>query len=96
MQEAVTFEVHDTGVGISLEGQQSLFKLFGRAIHKNKAINKEGIGLGLYITKNLAIQLKGTIDYSTEEGSFTKFIVTLPIVTDFQEAMSRGLLKLNK
>jgi len=31
-----------------------MFKIFGKVVQKNKQINKEGIGLGLYITKNLA------------------------------------------
>ena len=51
--EAITFEVYDTGIGISEQNQESLFKLFGKVMQKNKSINKEGIGLGLYITKNL-------------------------------------------
>lgn len=55
VQEAVSFEIYDTGIGVSVENQQSLFKLFGKVLQKNKSINKEGIGLGLYITKNLAI-----------------------------------------
>jgi signal transduction histidine kinase len=49
-------------------------------MQKNKSINKEGIGLGLYITKNLAIQLGGDIGFSSEEGQFTSFVVTLPIL----------------
>ncbi|MFM7855057.1 MAG: ATP-binding protein [Flammeovirgaceae bacterium] len=53
--ESVTFEVYDTGIGISLKNQESLFKLFGKVMQKNKSVNKEGIGLGLYITQNLAV-----------------------------------------
>jgi K+-sensing histidine kinase KdpD len=53
--EAVSFEVYDTGIGVSLENQESLFKLFGKVMQKNKNINKEGIGLGLYITKNITV-----------------------------------------
>jgi signal transduction histidine kinase len=80
VQEAVSFEIYDTGIGVSVENQQSLFKLFGKVLQKNKSINKEGIGLGLFITKNLAIQLGGTIEFASEEGSYTKFVVTLPIM----------------
>jgi signal transduction histidine kinase len=32
VQEAVTFEVFDTGIGISQENQESLFKLFGKVL----------------------------------------------------------------
>jgi signal transduction histidine kinase len=61
IQEAVNFEIYDTGIGISEENIQNLFKLFGKVMQKNKSINKEGIGLGLFITKSLAVSLGGTI-----------------------------------
>jgi len=61
VQEAVNFEIYDTGIGISEENIQTLFKLFGKVMQKNKSINKEGIGLGLFITKSLAVSLGGTI-----------------------------------
>lgn len=53
--QSVSFEVYDTGIGVSQENQESLFKLFGKVMQKNKSINKEGIGLGLYITKNITV-----------------------------------------
>ena len=39
-QEAVTFEVFDTGIGISDENQGTVFQLFGKVMQKNKSINK--------------------------------------------------------
>ena len=45
----------------------------------NKSINKEGIGLGLYITKNLAIELGGKITVDSTEGVYTRFVLTLPV-----------------
>ena len=82
IKNAVEFEVYDTGIGISKDNQENLFKIFGKVMQKNKSINKEGIGLGLYITRNLAIELGGTISVSSEEGVFTSFVVTLPIIQD--------------
>jgi signal transduction histidine kinase len=55
-------------------------------MQKNKSINKEGIGLGLYITRNLAVSLGGTIEVFSEEGVYTKFIVTLPVSRDLNTA----------
>lgn len=83
--EAVQFEVYDTGIGISKENQECLFKLFGKVMQKNKSINKEGIGLGLFITKSLATQLGGTISVDSEEGSYTRFLLTLPVSHKFQK-----------
>lgn len=63
-------------------------------MQKNKSINKEGIGLGLYITQNLAIQLGGMIGVDSEEGTYTRFFVALPINGNLQQAKDQGLLKL--
>ena len=64
-------------------------------MQKNKSINKEGIGLGLYITRNLAVSLGGTIEVFSEEGLYTKFIVTLPVSRDLNTAFQKGLVKFN-
>ena len=77
--EAIRFEVYDTGIGISKDNQESLFQLFGRVMQKDQTINKEGIGLGLYITKNLVEELRGIICLESIEGIYTKFVITLPV-----------------
>lgn len=56
-----------------------MFKLFGKVTQKNKSINKEGIGLGLYITKQLVTELGGLITLQSKEGFCTKFVITLPV-----------------
>lgn len=89
IKNAVEFEVYDTGIGISKDNQENLFKIFGKVMQKNKSINKEGIGLGLYITRNLAIELGGTISVSSEEGVYTSFVVTLPIIQDLKEGLEQ-------
>lgn len=77
--DSVQFEIYDTGIGISRENLSSMFKLFGKVLQKNKSVNKEGIGLGLYITKNLVSELSGLISIDSIESSFTKFTITLPV-----------------
>ena len=77
--DAVKFEIYDTGIGINKENQTSMFQLFGKVMQKNKSINKEGIGLGLYITKNLVSELGGIIELKSTEGSYTKFTITIPV-----------------
>lgn len=79
-QDAVQFEIYDTGIGISKANMECLFKLFGKVLQRDKSVNKEGIGLGLYITKQLAIQMGGTITVNSKEGVFTRFIVTIPVL----------------
>ena len=45
-------EVIDTGIGISQENQEKLFKLFG-FLEESQAHNKNGVGLGLAISKQI-------------------------------------------
>ena len=46
-------EIIDSGVGIEADKLSSLFTAFNK-IMKNRDLNKEGVGLGLTISKNLA------------------------------------------
>ena len=45
--------VEDTGVGISKEDQGKLFKLLG-FLENSEKMNKNGVGLGLVISKQIA------------------------------------------
>ena len=55
-----------------------MFQLFTKVQQKNTAINKEGIGLGLYITKKLVEELGGYITLDSKEGYYARFLITLP------------------
>ena len=54
-------KVKDTGVGIKPEDQRKLFKFFGKLSDPNK-INKNGMGLGLTISKFIVEKLNGEIE----------------------------------
>jgi signal transduction histidine kinase len=69
--EGVTVVFTDTGVGIPPEGLDQLFDPF----YTTKA---EGVGLGLYVTKNIVDNHEGTIDVESEVGKGTTFRVWLP------------------
>ena len=79
-EKHVQISVKDTGVGISVEDQEKLFKRFFRA--KNAShLKVEGIGLGLYITRSL-VELHGGeiwLDSEPEQGSC--FHITLPVAS---------------
>ena len=73
-------EVSDTGVGMSKEDAERVFRPFERAA---QSVNAEGFGLGLPITKSLVCLLKGEIDVESEPGKGSRFSVRLPLpVTD--------------
>ncbi|TFF97970.1 MAG: transporter substrate-binding domain-containing protein, partial [Promethearchaeota archaeon] len=63
--------VKDTGIGIKEKDLKDIFKPFMRLQKQNQSI--KGSGLGLYISKKLAIQLGGTINVESEFGNGTTF-----------------------
>lgn len=69
--------VSDTGYGIPESEQEKIFDKFFRASNVVYA-GHEGTGLGLYITKAMIEELKGTISFVSEEGRGATFIVRLP------------------
>jgi K+-sensing histidine kinase KdpD len=68
----VEIYVEDTGYGISKEDKNKLFKLFGKLKQKN-GLNKQGIGLGLNICKQICELCEGDIDVDSEIGVGSKF-----------------------
>ena len=61
----LTTDVEDSGIGISSEDLEKLFKFFG-ALTKTRDINRGGMGLGLTISKMILHQLKGNISVKSE------------------------------
>jgi len=68
--------VSDQGMGIPKEDQKFIFQKFFRA--KNSK-NIKGVGLGLFICKEIIKRLKGQINFKSKEGKGTIFFFTLPL-----------------
>jgi PAS domain S-box-containing protein len=68
--------VKDHGVGISKEMQMKIFERYQRAGHERTA---PGLGLGLYITKQLVEAHGGKIDVESKPPQGSTFIVELPL-----------------
>jgi two-component system sensor histidine kinase/response regulator len=64
--------VKDTGIGISEENQQKLFKQFG-FLDCSQNVNPNGIGLGLHICKLIVENFKGTVSVQSELGIGSTF-----------------------
>ena len=74
----MVFKVEDTGIGISEENKEKLFKDFVRIkTHETRDIT--GSGLGLSITKGIVEQYQGIIDVDSKPGTGTTFTVSLPL-----------------
>jgi len=70
-------QVSDQGEGIPDNLKKNIFKKY-YTINKSNKIDS-GVGLGLYITKNIVNMLDGKIGFRTTTGSGTTFIVDIPI-----------------
>lgn len=74
--KSVTFSVQDFGIGLTAEQQQKVFTRFYRA-EGNNGIS--GLGLGLYLTKQIIDRHAGNLQVDSEYGSGSEFHFTLPI-----------------
>lgn len=68
--------VSDTGRGMNQADCQRIFDAFTRLPNEQ---GKEGVGLGLSITREVVQMLGGTITVTSEEGKGSCFTVSLPI-----------------
>ncbi|WP_448723676.1 ATP-binding protein [Pseudomonas farris] len=72
------FSIHDTGIGIPMERQDSLFKPFAQ--FKGLASQRfTGSGLGLSICKNLVEAQQGTLSFTSQSGVGSTFSFSLPM-----------------
>jgi PAS domain S-box-containing protein len=87
------FSVQDSGAGIRPEEIPVLFRPFRQA-ESGKGKNKEGIGLGLAITKKLVELHGGTIWIQSEWGKGTTVSFRIPLIVDAtsERIMQAGML----
>jgi len=71
--------VEDQGPGISDDGHDRIFEVFHREADDD---HLPGLGLGLYIAKQIVESHGGTISVQSEPGQGATFLVELPIAVD--------------
>lgn len=71
----VRFAIRDHGIGVPVELRPRLFERFFQV---STSGNRSGLGLGLYICKQIAKQHGGDIQAEFPTGGGTSFVVTLP------------------
>lgn len=76
--------VSDTGRGMNQADCQRIFDAFTRLPNGQ---GKEGVGLGLSITREVVQMLGGTITVTSEEGKGSCFTVSLPIKKEEKKQM---------
>lgn len=73
-QAIITIE--DQGIGIADGDKEMIFDQFKRAVSPKEY---KGLGVGLYICRQIVDAHKGTIDLVSEPDRGSKFIITLPL-----------------
>ena len=75
-QDAARLSVRDRGIGIAPEDQARIFERFERAVSDR---HYGGLGLGLWIARQVVEAHGGTIRFESTPGKRTTFIVELPL-----------------
>jgi signal transduction histidine kinase len=79
-EAAYTIEVRDNGIGIDETHLPSVFARFYRAhADRDRELGAHGSGLGLFIARECASALGGTIDVESQPGVGTTFRCVLPL-----------------
>ena len=71
--QGIYISIEDNGVGIKNENINKIFNPFF-----STKLDAHGTGLGLSISRTIIQRYRGRLDVESEEGKFTRFIITLP------------------
>lgn len=77
VDDAVRVRVSDTGIGISTDDQHRIFEKFYRS-RDARRVAPNGLGIGMFIVRQLTEQHGGTIEVESTPGVGSNFTVTLP------------------
>lgn len=72
----VTVKIKDTGIGLEVEQQKKIFSKFYRA---NGNVNIPGLGLGLFLSREIINRHHGTISVKSETGKGSEFFFIIPV-----------------
>jgi K+-sensing histidine kinase KdpD len=78
--EAALLSVSDEGLGIPAGALPQLFQRFYRA-ENVAAQHISGMGIGLYVVREIVTRHGGTVDVTSTEGAGSTFTVRLPLAT---------------
>ena len=78
MTDEIQVSISDTGVGMSEELIQTIFKK-NQHFSSTGTANEQGTGLGLMLVKDFILKNSGRISISSKKGEGTTFTVVLPV-----------------
>ncbi|RKX80815.1 MAG: hypothetical protein DRP58_12695 [Spirochaetes bacterium] len=78
--ETAIIRVLDTGIGISPDSVNEIFKRFVR-LPEAQTLRKEGLGIGLFMVQQIVALHNGSISINSEHGRGSEFIIRLPLLS---------------
>ncbi len=81
----VRIEIHDNGVGIPLQEQESVFQEFYQ-LHNPERNRSHGLGLGLAIVKRLTAALEHNIGLRSLPGKGCTFSIHVPLANELPDS----------
>lgn len=76
--DSIVISVKDTGLGIPIEKQSSIFEKFVQ-VDKSLSRNREGSGIGLSLVKELVVLHDGNIELDSILGKGSEFRIEIPV-----------------
>jgi signal transduction histidine kinase len=84
--QGLSFEIKDTGIGISPENLDRLFQPFVQ-VDSSRTRRAGGSGIGLVITKRLAQLLGGDVEVASTLGEGSVFTLIIPSMDQDEDAI---------
>ncbi len=84
-EDLAELAVEDSGIGVPAGKEEMIFERFGRAV-KDGAVT--GLGLGLYITKQIVLGHQGTIELRSQEGRGSTFLIRIPLLASLPRTLN--------
>lgn len=78
---SLRFEVADTGIGVPQENIPFLFDKFYQVAPFDHR-TKEGLGLGLAVTRGIVLAMGGSIEITANKPKGTVFVVSIPVILE--------------
>jgi two-component system CheB/CheR fusion protein len=74
----VAIEVSDTGIGIPKDSLERIFEPFVQVDRSLTSLDRDGVGLGLAISRDLARRMDGDLSVESVLGEGSRFLLRLP------------------
>ena len=88
----ISFDIQDTGIGIADQDQSKLFGIFSQVTGQNAYNKRDGVGLGLAISKELVELMGGKIKVSSDgagKGSTFSFYIDIEENINIQDLLHK-------